>query len=572
MVSRINMRRKRYRELCEQWDFIFHQSNFPPLLRKRIRDFNLYKYSYPTGAIPKFAIGGLSKELLREITRHVHQESLTSLPLFRQLVQADQHCATELALSLSPKQLPPLELIYAEHEVGDTMYFLDRGAIQLSIMMALHTDHDWRQRVQGYVLEVKKSTPGVRILSLVRGDDKIKCRTFNWVLNETTCSHFGESALFSAKAKYMSTAVTQTEATLLALSWNSILQICLKYPAAQNLVRVMQRSREPTLARLVRALIQVQRARKNVGARLKIIIHSAQSLPKMDATARCDPFVEIAVDDALYNMELKKTTIVRRNTYAPEWNQTFTFTLKEPDHRRPVSVDFNVMDWDLLSMPDTAGRCSYDVTSMLLQCMEEQREIVVDKQWITLMQEASGWARRIRREPGALEPVRGVDGKHAQICCTFSCSPPDTCDDHADYHEAQSRSVQAVRLFRQHSSASGTMRPAHAAKRPLQSGSIDSIAEETKCDDGMQKLSISELEGLIQDGSLPEDAPFLSVVGSRAAKTLDVLTHLSPTDPGIDPASLRQTAIEAWTYVKVGSPPLKWRSLPLQSGSRVCAV
>ena len=105
MVSRIDMRKKRFRELCEQWDFTFHESSFPPLLRGRIREFNYYKYTTPTSSLPDFARERLSKELLREITACVYKESLTSLPFFRQLVYADQACETELALALRPKQV-----------------------------------------------------------------------------------------------------------------------------------------------------------------------------------------------------------------------------------------------------------------------------------------------------------------------------------------------------------------------------------------------------------------------------------------------------------------------------------
>ena len=84
----------------------------------------------------------------------------------------------------------------------------------------------------------------------------------------------------------------------------------------------MKRSREPTLARLVRSMIQVSRAKKSNAVRLKILIHSAESLPKMDATARCDPFIETTVDDEI-NPILKdraKSTIVCHNTYNPTWN------------------------------------------------------------------------------------------------------------------------------------------------------------------------------------------------------------------------------------------------------------
>lgn len=97
------MRRKRYRELVEQWDSIFHQGSFPLLLRKRIREFNYYKYTNPTGTLPDYAREKLSKELLREITANVYKQSLTSLPFSRQLVHKDHACTTELALAMRPK-------------------------------------------------------------------------------------------------------------------------------------------------------------------------------------------------------------------------------------------------------------------------------------------------------------------------------------------------------------------------------------------------------------------------------------------------------------------------------------
>jgi len=346
MVSRINMRKKRYGELGEQWDFIFHSGAFPPLLRRRIREFNHYKYLNPTSALPDFARERLSKELLREITACVYKESLTSHPFFRKLVYADHACATELALALRPKQLPPLELMYAEGDAGSEMFFLTRGVIQLSMMLVLEFDVDFRKKIQGYTLDIRRSQPGKQISLLVRGDDCIECPTFNWVLNEKTCSHFGESVLFTRQGQRLSTAVTHSDATLLTLSWDSIDKIARKYTAAAKLVQSMQRKREPTLMRLVRAMIQVQRAKANRGVRCKIMVHSAENLPKMDATARCDPFIELTMHDE-ENASLKdnpKSTIVCHNTYDPAWNQTFTFSLYNISHIRPIGVHFSVLD------------------------------------------------------------------------------------------------------------------------------------------------------------------------------------------------------------------------------------
>lgn len=323
MVSRINMRRKRYRELCEQWDSIFHQGSFPPVLRKRIREFNYYKYIHPAGILSEYVKEKLSKELLREITAHVYKDSLTSLPFFRQVVYADHACATELALSLRHVQMPPLELIYHEEEEGSKMFFLSRGSIQMSIMLVPDNQDEFWKKIHGYTLDAVRTRPGKKVMKLVKGDQSIECPVFNWVLNETTCSHFGESVLFSHHNKRLATAMTQTEATLLTLSWDSIEQVSQKYEAARKLVQIMKRGREPTLARLVRAMIQVKRAKLNPGAQLKIVVHGAESLPKMDATAKCDPFVDLALNDEI-DPSIKnrsKSTIVCQNTYSPAWNQ-----------------------------------------------------------------------------------------------------------------------------------------------------------------------------------------------------------------------------------------------------------
>jgi CRP-like cAMP-binding protein len=573
MLSRVNMRRKRYRELVEQWDSIFHQASFPPLLRKRIREFNYYKYTNPTGTLPDYARAKLSKELLREITANVYKQSLTSLPFFRQLVHKDHACATELALALRAKQLPPLELIYSEGDSGTEMYFLSRGVIQLSILLVLEFNREFRKKIKGYVLEVKRSTPGKQMINLVRGEDTIACPTFNWVLNETTCSHFGESVLFSSQEKRLSTAVTQTDATLLTLSWESIDEIAQKYTAARTLVQNMRRSREPTLMRLVRSMIQVQRAKKNLGARLKIMLHGAESLPKMDATARCDPFVELTVDDAV-NPSLKerpKSTIVCHNTYDPVWNQTFNFTLKTPAHTRPITVDFSVLDWDIFSTADSVGHCTYDVTPLLKQCMEQHREIITDKLWIPIMTEKSSWLSKLKRDGQTqIVPVKGFDRKPSHICCTFRCSPqpPESHENSDEFWEEQSKSVAAVHRFRRNSSIRWKSGPSKGNRDQRKTwdqsfkGSlapeIDDLAESEFQPEPTRKVNsptLSEMEDEVSEVGNehgdPDVSRILASVGSKASRSMDILKRAPSNDPQLDPVYLRQNALEAWSCVKV---------------------
>lgn len=326
MVARINIRKMRYNEMCEDWEDYFHKRMFPYMLRKRIRDFNQYKYLNPTSTLPVYAQERLSSGILRELTAHVYKDSFTSLPLFRSVVYADQSLATELALSLQHTQMPPLEPIYHEGREGTEMYFLHKGSIQMSIMLILNLNHEFRRKIEGYTLECKRACLGTQIVNFVKGDRAIECPVFNWVLDSTTTSHFGESVFFSSGHKRVSTAITRTEATMFTLSWDAVERLAQRYQAARTLIAKMKRGREPTLARLVRAIIQAKRAKMSSGAQLKIVIHSAESLPKMDAYAKCDPYVDLALDDAI-NPSAKncsKSTVVCRNTYTPTWNQVRT--------------------------------------------------------------------------------------------------------------------------------------------------------------------------------------------------------------------------------------------------------
>ena len=42
---------------------------------------------------------------------------------------------TEVALALEPRLVPPGEILYREGEMGDTMYFLTKGQVVLSILL-----------------------------------------------------------------------------------------------------------------------------------------------------------------------------------------------------------------------------------------------------------------------------------------------------------------------------------------------------------------------------------------------------------------------------------------------------
>ena len=119
--------------------------------------------------------------------------------------------------------------------------------------------------------------------------------------------------------------------------------------------------------------------------------------------------------------------------------QTFTFSLNKPEQSRAVDVRFALYDFDVLSQPDLVGSCTYDVNTLLKECMQQQREVIVEKQWIPLMIYKTSLLSRLKPSwlpaPAAfgdLEPkirqVKGHDRKPSRICCTLSCSPPEVLD------------------------------------------------------------------------------------------------------------------------------------------------
>ena len=81
---------------------------------------------------------------------------------------------------------------------------------------------------------------------------------------------------------------------------------------------------------------------------LMVTIESARHLPKMDVMGTCDAFCELEWQSQKY-----KTT-VKKNSYSPDWNETFAFPVKNIS-AGVSSLTVVVMDWDMMSKSDLVG-------------------------------------------------------------------------------------------------------------------------------------------------------------------------------------------------------------------------
>jgi hypothetical protein len=81
---------------------------------------------------------------------------------------------------------------------------------------------------------------------------------------------------------------------------------------------------------------------------LIVTVESARHLPKMDVMGTCDAFCEVEWQGQKY-----KTT-VKKNSYSPEWNETFAFPVKSIS-ACVSSLSVLVMDWNMMSKSDLVG-------------------------------------------------------------------------------------------------------------------------------------------------------------------------------------------------------------------------
>ena len=132
LLDRINPRKGTYRDIMTELEDFIHREKLAPTLAERLRSYWTYKYNHPMSSLPQFAKENLSKSLLKDITAHIYRKILQRLPLFKRL---DDFVITDLALALNPLQLAPHTFVYREDDIGDSMYFVSSGQVEMSIFL-----------------------------------------------------------------------------------------------------------------------------------------------------------------------------------------------------------------------------------------------------------------------------------------------------------------------------------------------------------------------------------------------------------------------------------------------------
>lgn len=409
MVSRLNKRRREYRDKMEYWDDVFFRGRFPQSLRAKIRRYHEWMFLNNISKLPGFAEQQLSKTLLRNVVSHIYRDHLRAVPFFRDFTD---DALTHLALALEHVQVPPGEIIYKEGDVGSSMLFLQRGDVQFSVLLMPKP----RKELLGHSLvqsTISSFAQHVRPFGLHHRElpNGEQAAFFCWHMNDRSCCVFGESVLFSADTRRLSTASSARGCIVLRLTAAALKHLSAKVPEMEAVVKKMEHTKVPLLKKFSRSIIQINRVLKCDVPRLQVTVHGAAELPRMDQfTGRCDPYCLLDVGAHWKQHRVRSQTLVVYNTYTPSWDETFSFHLSDYSPTKPVEVNFTIMDWDQVGEHDFVGEVTIDLRADVHECMESKQEVRVGPKWLNLKKDE--------------RHVRGHRKRISKIKVSFKIFPP----------------------------------------------------------------------------------------------------------------------------------------------------
>jgi voltage-gated potassium channel len=128
LLTKIDPARAHHQENMQRLEAFMRSRGLPPALQHRIRDYNAYAWEKRLGYDETTILSGLPPGLMREVMLHLKRDVLEKVPFFR---GADAELISDLAQELKPLVTTPGELVFRAGELGEEMYFITRGSVEI---------------------------------------------------------------------------------------------------------------------------------------------------------------------------------------------------------------------------------------------------------------------------------------------------------------------------------------------------------------------------------------------------------------------------------------------------------
>ena len=128
ILSKIDPARTRHREIVEKITAFMRYRQIPIRLQRRILDYYEYLWTKRLGYNEAAAVASLPPTLRAEVSLVLNQEIIEKVPLF---AGASDDFIRSIAVKMHPRIYLPDDYIIRASEIGDEMYFISRGKVEV---------------------------------------------------------------------------------------------------------------------------------------------------------------------------------------------------------------------------------------------------------------------------------------------------------------------------------------------------------------------------------------------------------------------------------------------------------
>lgn len=136
LLDKVDTKATQYRSRIYEAESFMHREKMPIILRGNIRKY-LAQTFLNQRSVPSY-LSGLSGSLKREMYLTLFKDLLVKVPFF---VDWSDAAITEIIEHFRLKMLPAEEILYHEGDVGDRMYFLHQGSIEMAMSKKSANEH-----------------------------------------------------------------------------------------------------------------------------------------------------------------------------------------------------------------------------------------------------------------------------------------------------------------------------------------------------------------------------------------------------------------------------------------------